>query len=55
MLDNFWTLENTVGNLWKESRRNEDVSDLAPLQVTESDSVKAQLNEYESLSSQISS
>ena len=27
MLDNFWTMEDVVRNLWKEGRLNEDVSD----------------------------
>ena len=55
--DNLRTLEEAVGNIRKEGRLNENVSDPAPLQLAdeESDSVQAHLNEYESLSSQITS
>ena len=55
MFDSIWTMENTVGNLWKEGRLNEDVFDPTPLQLADERIWlgPAHLNEYESLSSQI--
>ena len=55
--DSLRTLEEAVGKLRKEGRLNDDVSDpaLYILRMKDSDSVQAHLNEYESISSQISS
>ena len=35
MFENLWTMEDIVEHLWKESRRDKDIYDPAPLQLVD--------------------